>query len=263
MANRNRRGADTRATVYEARGVAQRKQHRSTDVPDVPVALRSVMARFEPHINELLKMAAVKSDANARSALVNALQFAEAGCYLEGRSQDRAPSELVEQLEGSIKKTLALLRRITTHRYSRDLGFVMHPVGSGVIDIATVQEMIRGRTLDLPRHPSISDAELRFPSVAADGMWAVINIEPLLRAVMIKLAKRKRSQPKKLGKEETVFYAAQFFCLYSSIKPSNDPNNRFPKFAKRFYEAVTGNDIEPGRLDWQIRKVLKDRRAGG
>jgi hypothetical protein len=129
-----------------------------------------------------------------------------------------------------------------------------------VVDVATTEEMIRGRALELPLHPSISDQEIIFPTF--DGVTAAINIEPLLRATLIYARRRRRGRggPKKLSKEAAVFYAEQYFRRHSSKKPSTDPANPFHEFAERFYEVVA--KTEPGGLDRQLRRVLAARRSG-
>ena len=144
----------------------------------------------------------------------------------------------------------------------RNIGFVTQQVGRGVVDVATTQEMILGRTLELPRHPSISDEELTWPTTA-DGMTAAINIEPLLRARAPLLAARRRRRGRgnrKLGKEAVVFYAEQYFRRHSPKKPSTDAKNPFHEFVERFYEVVT--KTEPDSLDRQMRSVFAARRSG-
>jgi hypothetical protein len=77
------------------------------------VTASSGAARFEPHIDELLKLAAVKNGVNVRSDLVNALQLAQAAYYLKPKSEDRVPSDLVEQVE---QRRAARLARPNTPR---------------------------------------------------------------------------------------------------------------------------------------------------
>jgi len=243
--------------------MAKRVQRKagSAHFPDLPIT----PDRFEPHLDELLETAGVEDSVGARSHLVIALQLAQASYGLQLRSQQRAPRELLKQLEGSIEKTLALLGRLKTYPDSRDVAFVLYPVGHGVVEVATAREMI-SRPLELPRHPSISDEELRWPPRAAlDGMIAGINIELLLRLIMIReVRKRARGlgQPTKQDKDAIVSQAVQFFRLHSSKTPTTDPNNAFVKFAEQFYRIVTGDDVEVGGLEWQIRKVLKDKSTG-
>jgi hypothetical protein len=213
---------------------APRKRPGSAHFPDLPIT----PDRFESHLDELLEIAGVENSVEARSYLVIALQVAQANYGLQ----------------------------LKTYPDSRDVAFVLYPVGGGVVDVATAQEMIR-RPLELPRHPLISDEELRWPPrVARDGMIAGINIELLLRLIMIREVRRRArglGQPTKQDKYAIVSQAVQFFCLRSSKKPTTDPNNAFVKFAQQFYRIVTGDDVEVGGLDWQIRKVLKDRRSAG
>jgi hypothetical protein len=68
-----------------------------------------------------------------------------------------------------------------------------------------MEEIIRGRELELPQHSSISDGELILPTVGMEDMLAKVNIEPLLRATLLcgsaKRKKRGPGGPKNLEKE--------------------------------------------------------------
>jgi hypothetical protein len=212
----------------------------------------------------LLDMAGVANSADARSELVLALQFARLRHGSAFKSHQRAPPELFEQLETSVRKTLGLLRRIKKYPGSCGMSFVLCPVERGdVVDVATTQDMLRGRRLQLPQHPSISDKDLRWLSPALDGMIAGINVELVLRKMMLhQPGRRVRGGPKKVGKHAIVHYAAGFFRLHSSEKPTTNINNSFRRFAEQFYRTVTGQDVDPGGLEWQIRSVLKDKSTG-
>jgi hypothetical protein len=254
MEKRNRPGARLRT------GETAKTLRNRHDVvfPDLGANTELVL-----HIDELLKIAGATNRVEVRSDLVNALRFAQAYSLLDRKLRQRAPRKLVEQFEESVRKTVALLGRLNTYPDSNDTGMVTYPVGTGVIDIATTREMMLGQTLSLPRQLAITDSELLFFSASADRMIAAVNIEPLLRGIVLRLARRKRrrSQPEKLDKQAIVFYAYQFFSRHSRTKASTDPNNPFRRFVERFHAVVAG-DNTPGGLDWHIRTVLKQRRAG-
>jgi hypothetical protein len=218
-----------------------------------------------PHINDLLKIAGVESP-EARCALEMSIQIAQADNHLARKSQEgRAPPELFEQLEKSIKKTIALLGRLEKYPHSRDIGFEIHPVGGGIVDAATIREMIlQGRDLVVSRRPWTEHNDPR--RLAVSGMVASVSVRNLLlafQATVRKSRKRKRGQPKKDDKMGVAFYAAGFFCLHSPHQPSSDFRNPFRDFAEQFYKAVTGIEVKSGSLDWQIREVLKARRRAG
>jgi hypothetical protein len=216
----------------------------------------------EQYIDELLELADAENGPESRTDLLNALQLAQITYDDEKESASRRQpsSKQIEQLACSIEKTRVLLSGIRKYEDWRNVGFVTQPVGRGVVDVATTQEMIRGRVLELPRHPSISDQELILPT--CDGMGAAINIEPLLRATVLhaRRRKRRRAGPKKLGKEAIVFYAHEYFRRYSPKKPSSDPANPFHPFVDRFYEVVT--KTEPSGFDRQMRKIFRANPSG-
>jgi hypothetical protein len=217
---------------------------------------------FEPHIDALLKIGGIESSPKARSDLLLALQFAKANWELstERASRRRAPPKLLDQFIKTIEKGHKLLKKLRGYEVPRDLGTVIYPVGTGIIDVATAQEMIRGRMLELPHHPSISDRELYHPACPSD-MMALINLEPFLRRLVFdaRKGKRRRGSLKKSGKEAVVSYAERYFRRYSPKKPSTDPENPFQEFAERFYEVVT--ETKPDGLERQIRNVLAQRRS--
>jgi hypothetical protein len=219
---------------------------------------------FEPHIGGLLEIAGEENSPEARSELLLALQLAQADYEhsIERASRRRAPAKLTDQLIETIEKSLILLGKLKEYSASHHLGFLMHPVGRGIVDVATVEEMKRGRRLELPGHPSISDQELYRPKVDNDAMLAAINLEPLLRRLVFdaRNGRRGRGNLKKSGKEGVVFYAAQYFHRHSPEKASTDPKNVIYEFTERFYEVVT--KTKPDGLERQIRKVLAAMRSG-
>jgi hypothetical protein len=210
----------------------------------------------EQCIDELLELAGADNGPESRTDLLNALQLAQM-TYEEEEElscRERPSSKQIQQLEDSIEKTRMLLTRIRGYDDFRNIGFITLPVGRGAVGVAMTEDMIRGRMLELPRNPSITDGELMLPTL--DGMAAAINIEPLLRATLLYARGRRRGRggPKNLGKEAVLFYAEGFFRKHSPTKPSTGPKNPFHEFAERFYEAVS--KTEPGSLDRQMRNVF-------
>jgi hypothetical protein len=185
----------------------------------------------------------------------NQLTFARASFGLKYKTRKgRASPILVRQLEKSIKRTLALLGRLKKYPNLHDINIVLHQVDSRVINVARGHEMSGIYLRDPP-----NDQELcRRPTIAADEMLAVVDIEALLRKIMINLPRQKPGGPRKEGKEAIVFHALQFFQQHSPCKPTTDPDNPFAYFAERFYEVVVGS--EPDGLERQIKKVLSTER---
>jgi hypothetical protein len=72
----------------------------------------------------------------------------------------------------------------------------------------------------------------------------------------------KRGPRGKLDKLAAVQLALDFFSQHSDSDPSTDFNNPFRKFAEAFYRAAIGSEIESGKLEHHIRKVLKQRPGG-
>src|SRR6478609_9728188 len=188
-----------------ARAPAENESSENGSSDDVP-HIDAGYVFPQTFIDELLELAGADTSPQSQRDLVNMLQLAQSTYDDERELSSRQKPSLkqIKQFENSIERTLTLLRSIRKYKDWRDVGIVMQPVGRGVVDVATAQEMIRGRALELPRHPSISDQELICPKF--DGMLAAINIEPLLRASLIYVRKRRhrRGRPKELGKEAVV-----------------------------------------------------------
>jgi hypothetical protein len=150
---------------------------------------------FRPHIEELLKLTDVTSTPDARSSLVTQLKLAWVSSALEHQSRERRPpTELVTQLETSIKKTQALLRR---HPHP-DIGFDVCPVGDGTVSVKTVRDLKFGATVELPRNPPPIGG-LPEERVAPNGMLAAINIQRVLDRLLRKI---KPQRKKKRGGQE-------------------------------------------------------------
>ena len=116
----------------------------------------------------LLELAGANTNPQSRRDLVNVLQLAQMAWEDEkNTSSRRRPSpKQIQQLEASIEKTRVLLRSIRNYVDWRNIGFVMEPVGRGVVTLSPAQ--------GLPRDPSISDEQLILPM--AHGTVAAINI---------------------------------------------------------------------------------------
>jgi hypothetical protein len=250
-----RKKKTARPTSKKASGKAPYKRRRPSLLPRivVPGAYQRFIGKRE--MTGLLELAGANTNPQSRRDLVNVLKLAQMDWEDEkNTSSRRRPSpKQIQQLEASIEKTRVLLRRIRRHDDFRNVGFVTQQVG-GVVVAAPAQ--------GLPRNPTISDQELIFPHADGGGKVVGINIEPLLRATLLYVRRRRRGRgaPGKLGKEAVVFYTEQFFRRHFPKKPSADPKNPFHEFAERFYQLVT--KTEPGGLDRQIRKVLAARRSG-
>ena len=242
-----------RPTSKKASGKAPYKRRRPSLLPRIVVPGVSFIGKRS--IDKLLELAGADTKPRSRRDLVNVLRLAQMAHEDEKdiSSRQRPRSKEINQFEKSVDKTCVLLRRIRRYDDFRNVGFVTQQVG-GVVVAAPAQ--------GLPRNPTISDQELIFPHVDGGGKVVGINTEPLLRATLLYVRRRRRRPggPRKLGKEAVVFYAEQFFRRHSPKKPSTDPKNPFHEFAERFYQVVT--KTEPGGLDRQIRKVLAARRSG-
>jgi hypothetical protein len=179
---------------------------------------------------------------------------------LERKRQKRAPSDLFEQLDSSIGKTLRLVEELGKYPDSHEIAFETHPIGTGIADAVTGREMIEeGRNLRVSRRPWVDKG---IPHTSADDVIVGINVENLLRAFRVtvrKLRRKNRGQPKRTDQSYVVFYAADFFRRYSAIKPSTDVNNPFHLFVERFFEVATGTKSE--NLEWQIGQELRRRKV--
>ena len=225
------------------------------------LSLQGDFPNFAPYIDELLKAAHVAGSPDTRSDLELALKWAHHSCGVARTARtERAPPKLLEQLERRVAKTIELIGKLEKYPASRDIGFVMHAVGSEIVDAAPVREMIlEGRNLRISRR-RWTDRGL--PRIPLDGMLVGVNVGNLLLAFQaharkLRLRNKKRGQPKKEDKLAIVSYAANFFSTHSPHKLSTDVQNPFRNFAERFYEAVSGTEIEPEALGWQIREAVR------
>jgi len=208
----------------------------------------------DPIDNLLDLVPGINKTPKTRSELNNALEIAR-GAY-EYRHREQAPSDLFEQLDASIRKTLMLITKLGRYPDTRDIAFEMHPIGTGIADAKTGREMIeKGRMLRISRRPWVNKDTP--PHTSADHIIVGSNVENLLRAFRISAEKAKkkrgRGQPRRTDKLSVVLYAADFFRAYSAIQPSTDENNPFRLFAERFFEVATGT--KSPSLEWQIRHL--------
>src|SRR5262245_12805667 len=212
-------------------------------------------------IGHLLDVGGIAKTAEARRRLEQALEIAR-GTY-DFENQQQAPSDLFEQLDASIRRTLMLIAKLGKYPATRDIAFEEHPVGTGIADATTTRKTIEeGRSLRVSRRPWVesvkADGKIQIPSISMDDIVVGINVENLLRAFRFRLRKAKkkrgRGHPKRTDKLSVVFEAADFFRAYSATKPSTDENNPFRLFAERFFEIATG--AKPQKLEWQVRQAL-------
>jgi hypothetical protein len=225
------------------------------------------VAADHEQIKELLALASMREhdESTARKHLSMALELAWASRAMQQQQSTqyaRQHSKQRAKLAKLIEKTLECLQSVKQHR--DDIGIVLHPVGSGVIDVASTQEMVCGRTVELPLNPSLTDRELLLPT--ATKAIAAVNIEVLLRAVSLRLrltqkpcGQKPRGRPTDLATQQIVLYAVSFFQKHSFVPASADahnPGNPLHQFVERFYGVVTGKDIDSGALDWYIGKTM-------
>jgi len=208
-------------------------------------------------VGNLLDLAGITKTPETRSELNKALEIARGAYDSAHQEQAQAPSDLFEQLDASIRRTLMLIAKLGKHPATRDIAFEEHPIGTGIADAATFREMIvEGRNLRISRRPWVEPVQV--PTVSADHGIIGINVENLLRAfrVSVEKAKKKRGRghPKRTDKLSVVLYAADFFRAYSATKPSTDERNPFRSFAERFFEVAKGTKAP--NLEWQIRQAL-------
>ena len=211
---------------------------------------------FAPHIGALLKEASVKCTPDARSDLDSSLQLAWAESELTRVS--RASPELFKQLEYSIKKTQALLRRLERYKHTHDIIFHLCAVGDGTVQFATVQEMIE-KNLELPRNPPpLGGLPEDIPS---NGIIAAINVQRMLDRLLREIARykpnRKQGNQPEPNKFVIVARAAKFFRHYSTVEPTTYFHGPFARFCKRFYEVVTGEILSKSGLEKAIKEELK------
>ena len=214
-------------------------------------------------IDDLLDLAGVAKTAETRSKLNQALERARAHYDYEHGRQKRAPSDLFDQLDTNIRKTLMLIAKLDKYPDTRDIAFEMHPVGTGIVDAVTGREMIQeGRNLRVSRRPWVDEGTRHASS--AETLIVGINVENLLRAFCVRVGKarrKNRGQPKRADKFSVVFFAVDFFRRYSPTKPSTDETNPFRLFVERFFEVATGT--KSPNLEWQVRQALKPKSGGG
>jgi hypothetical protein len=172
------------------------------------------------------------------------------------------PSELLKDLEDSIRKTRQLLQRVEAFPGSRDVGCDFCPMGDGAFNITTVREMMLGG-LELPRNPP----PVRWPQRAApDELVAAINRKWILDRLLIEIRRhnkqRRQGGQKKPDQRAIVARAAYFFRQYANEKPTTYFDGPFYKFCRSFYGIVTGARLAPSGLEKAIKSEVKNPTIG-
>jgi hypothetical protein len=200
----------------------------------------------------LLKLAQVKSTADARKDLGWHLETAWDTNLLQNLRGQSAPAELFKQLENSIKKTQRLLRRLGTFPPTGGFEFDICYLEEGTITVG--QE---GRIV-IPIGPPPPLGSYVIPRSAT---MATINrqrvLDRLLRDLDRSKPKRKRGGQRN-PTYEAVVALAHFFRQHSTAKLTTYPDGKFVPFCKRFYEIAIGAPPLDGYiLDTQIKIEVK------
>jgi hypothetical protein len=203
----------------------------------------------EHRIDELLDIAGIAATEAARSDLEIALWLAQSESSLAHEAKHQPTPKRLRRLEQSITKTLNSLAGVREHGYASQIGLEMHRAGAGVVEAQFVRKLGEHKEL---------------PTIPEDAVWVLIDIQRLLCAWLERIKKvprRKRANPGKPEKDAMLRYAQEFFIRYSSGEPK-----KFTEFSERFFEAVIGKDAREidevtGKLDWQKRKLQKQRRV--
>ena len=115
----------------------------------------------------------------------------------------------------------------------------------------------------LRRHPYAHASFWRFEAFGpvyaseferADVIPTLTNIRDAARKARVS----RTGRPRNFRKQQIVDLALAFCAKFSPKRPSSDPNNFFPHFAKRFFEYSTGLSVDDkGQgIDRQIRVAL-------
>jgi hypothetical protein len=201
---------------------------------------------FEPHIEEMLKKAGIKSTPSARSSLVSYLHLTFADTDLElsrkrGAAEFFEPRDLLEQLDDSIEETQQLLQRLEKLPHLRGISKDRCAVVGGIVD-------------PLPLKPW-------FDEVPPGASIVVIDRQRILQRLRRDIArhnpKRKRGWQREPHKVIVIARAASFFREHSTEEPTTYSGGPFVKFCRRFYEVVTGMPLRASGLQKLIREELK------
>jgi hypothetical protein len=213
---------------------------------------------FKGDTDELLEVGHVEETPESRASLDSYLQlaWAEADDVLQ---KEQAPPNKFKQLKNHIKKTQALLKKLEGFPATRNIGCGLCQVGDSTVSTATVQEMIFGGTLRVPRNAPPPGF-----SIPPNGTLAAINrhraLDSLLRDIARYEPKRKRGGQKSFVKRAIIARAAHFFRQHSSVEPTSYTDGPFVQFCTRFYEVVTGASRSSSGLEKLLKENVKKSR---
>jgi hypothetical protein len=219
---------------------------------------------FAPHIEELLKLAAITSTPDARDALDSHLRMAWGANRLQNLRGQSASPNLFKQLGKSIRKTQQLLQKLGTFAPTEDIEYdISCYLEEGTITVATQ----KGLRHVGPRDPPPLGSYLNLEKIPIDATMATINRQRVLDRLMRDLdrvkPKRKRGGKRNQVHQSVVGFAGHFFRQYSMAKLTTYPDGKFAPFCKLFYEVTTGAPPLDGyELDTQIKAEVKSPQLG-
>ena len=193
-----------------------------------------------------------------------------------------APSALIGKLQKIISDIVRLLPRLQEYRGAEPIGYQMHQIGAGIIDLSPLSHRVHdagdaGATLNVFSSDLIgrlrAQADLTEDSRDSELLKeAAAEIERLRTgAVIVKMPeflktwleclegvpRTKRGQPPKVWARRIVWEAAAFAFRHSAQNPSGGVNHPFRDFVLEFYKCVTGKVSKTG-LTGLIEEVLAE-----
>ena len=214
---------------------------------------------FTSHFEKLLNHARVADTPHNRSVLDTALKFAWLHHDITREEKEHPPSELLETLDLSIRKTQGLFRGLERFPPSRDIALDLCPVGEGTVGVGKL-----GETVSLPRKPPpLGPLPER---VHAVRLIALVNVSRLLDRVRRKIdrLKRRRGRAHEHGKSAVVAYASLFFREHSKLKFNGYADGDFASFCKSFYGVVSGSThLDRNALQSQIKAEVQKPHFNG
>jgi hypothetical protein len=239
------RAGTRKAKPAERARIDHTKEHNWLEIEGAP--------DFTPHFEGLLKHAGVAHTRYNRSALNTALRLAWVDHAMTLEEKEHPPSELLDELDQSIRKTQALLRGLKQFPRCHNIALDLCPVGEGTVGVAKL-----GEPVSLPREPQPL-GPLPERATGADKI-AAINVSRLLDRLRRKIGrlKRRRGRPPEHGKSAAVAYASEFFRKHSAPNITAYPDGDFASFCKLFYGVVTGDtNLDRAALQAQIKAEVK------